>query len=100
LNESTYTLYIDYKVLPVNETGLVAVGGTVNTLVAQHNGPEGSAGDPILPYVTPGSTTFYNATLTIDVVSIQTYVAQQGGQKAGLIRVPLGGCCYGWGWWG
>lgn len=54
----------------------------------------------MLPYVTPGSTTFYNASLAADVADIMSYVdAPVASQKAGLIRVPLG---WGgpWGFWG
>lgn len=101
LDAKTNTLYFEYKVLLTNDTGLLATGGTVNSLVAARNGAEGTGATPLLPYVTPGSTTFYNATLSIDVVGIQNYVGPQAAQKAGLIRIPLGGCCYGgWGWYG
>jgi hypothetical protein len=100
MDMSTHALYFNYKVLPANESSLPALGGTVNALVAQHNAPEGGGGNPIvLPYVTPGATTFLNATLTIDVVAIEQYVQQQASEKYGLIEVPLGGCCY-WGYYG
>lgn len=34
---------------------------------------------------------FYNATLAIDVVGINQYISiPQAGEKAGLIRIPLG----------
>lgn len=51
----------------------------------------------MLPYITPGSTQFVNASLVVDVADILSYVGPTGAQKSGLIRVPLG---FGWGPWG
>ena len=56
---STSTLGFSYAVLASNAT-LPAVGGTVNAYVSASSGAEGNAA-ATLPYVVPGSTTFYNA---------------------------------------
>ena len=48
-----------YKVLPSNAT-FPAVGGTVNAFASASSGAEGNAATT-LPYVVPGSTTFFNA---------------------------------------
>lgn len=53
----------------------------------------------VLPYVTPGSTKFYNASLVVDVAGILGFVASPvSAEKAGLIRIPLGWS--GFGYWG
>lgn len=92
------TITFNYSVLPVNGTTLPGVGGTVNGIVSSNNGAEGS-GTSVLPYVTPGSTKFYNASLVVDVAGILGYVASPvSAEKAGLIRIPLGWS--GFGYWG
>ena len=55
----TNTLAFSYVVLPSNAT-FPAVGGTVNQYASASSGAEGN-GATTLPYVVPGSTTFYNA---------------------------------------
>jgi len=78
LNTITFT----YRIL--NSNSLPAANGTANTVAA-------SGSMNLLPYVTPGSTLFYNATLAVDVVGIAKYISMpQAGLKDGLIRVPLG----------
>lgn len=52
-------LNFTYTVLPSNAT-FPAVGGTVNAYASASGGAEGN-GATTLPYVVPGSTTFYNA---------------------------------------
>ncbi|BDA45814.1 hypothetical protein COCOBI_07-6010 [Coccomyxa sp. Obi] len=81
------TITFAYTVLPVNSTSLPEVGGTVNSIVTSYNGAEGGSMS-VLPYITPGSTTFLNASLAVDVADILFYVAPPAGsQRAGLIRV-------------
>lgn len=93
------TITFTYTVLPVNSTSLPALGGTVNSIVSSYNGAEGGSMS-VLPYVTPGSTTFLNASLAVDVAGILSYVAAPAAaEKAGLIRVPLGWSGWG-GYWG
>jgi hypothetical protein len=76
------TLTFSYKIL--NSNSLPAANGTANTVAA-------SGSMNLLPYVTPGATLFYNATLAVDVVGIAKYISMpQAGLKDGLIRVPLG----------
>ena len=52
-------LTFQYVVLPANST-LPASGGTVNSYASETTGAEANAATT-LPYVTPGSTTFFNA---------------------------------------
>lgn len=52
-------LTFQYVVLPPNST-LPAAGGTVNAYASEGTGAEANAA-ATLPYVTPGSTTFFNA---------------------------------------
>ena len=59
-NPSTNMLTFQYAVLPSNQTALLSTGGTVNDYATQGTAAEGNAATT-LPYVTPGSTTFYNA---------------------------------------
>ncbi len=93
------TITFAYTVLPVNSTSLPEVGGTVNSIVTSYNGAEGGSMS-VLPYVTPGSTMFYNASLAVDVAGILSYVAPpSAAEKAGLIRIPLGWSGWG-GYWG
>jgi hypothetical protein len=56
---NTSALDFTYKVLQSNGT-FPAVGGTVNAFASASSGAEGN-GATTLPYVVPGSTTFYNA---------------------------------------
>ena len=74
-------LVFTYKTVVANETALPELGGTVNTLVA-------SPSNMVAPTVAP-ATTFYNASLVIDISGINAYVAPSTGEKAGLIRIPL-----------
>ena len=85
LNVKGRTLSFMYKALPENETSLVATGGTVNTLVASQTAMAAAA----LPAVATGST-YYNATLVVDVVGIINYVDPQAAQKSGLMHIEIG----------
>ena len=85
LNVKGRTLSFMYKALPENETSLVATGGTVNTIVASQAAKAAAAP----PAVSTGST-YYNATLVVDVVGIINYVDPQAAQKSGLIHIDIG----------
>lgn len=85
LNIKGRSLSFMYKTLPENETSLVATGGTVNTLVASQTAMAAAA----LPAVATGST-YYNATVVVDVVGIISYVDPQAAQKSGLIHIDIG----------
>ena len=95
------TLSFTYKALPELEASLVTTGGTVNNLVASQ--AANATGAP--PAIATGST-YYNATLVVDVVGILSYVEPQAAQKGGYINVNIGEpqplasvlhvtCCYG-----
>lgn len=90
-----------YKVLPANESSLPLASGTANsvlgTVASASAGGSGSA--QLLTSATPGLT-LYNATLFIDTSDIAKYIAAATpsvGEKAGLIRIPLG-YSYGYGY--
>ncbi|CAL8470600.1 g10142 [Coccomyxa elongata] len=92
-----------YKVLPANESSLPTASGIANsvlgTVASASVGGSGSA--QLLTAATPGLT-LYNATLFIDAPDIANYTAAAAsspGEKAGLIRIPLGfGYGYGYGY--
>jgi hypothetical protein len=65
--------------------------------VASASTPATPSASTIITSVPPGYT-LYNTTLFVDVVGIANYTSAQSGvgEKAGLIRVPLGGD----GWYG
>lgn len=92
---SAGAITLQYVVIAANQT--IASGGTVNSYASQGSSAEGNSA-ATLPYVTPGSTTFYNASLAVDVVGIDRYL--QGSEKAGLIRVDLGAYNGGYGYYG
>ncbi|EIE22604.1 hypothetical protein COCSUDRAFT_66304 [Coccomyxa subellipsoidea C-169] len=93
-NAATDVVTLAYKVLPANESSLPAASGIANSvlgLVASQS-TDSSGATPLLTAAAPGLT-LYNATLFIDTADIAKYTgsgSSTSGEKAGLIRVPLG----------
>jgi hypothetical protein len=86
----SHMMTFQYVVLAMNSTRLPAVGGTVNDYVMRARDADSKTHNSTLSAVMPG-TTFYAASLVMDIVGIEQYTTDvMARTEDGLIHVDLG----------